>query len=87
MDGFIFTMFLFFLFVLLMAAVIAHVKGKMAVYLTAVTTTLSAWFVGLVLDANIDFGSDGFLALRILLPILAMGLCILHAIMKNKSDR
>ena len=60
MDGFIFTIFLFFLFVLLMAAVIAHVKGKMAVYLTAVTTTLSAWFVGLVLDANIDFGSDGF---------------------------
>ena len=85
MDGFIFTMFLFFLFVLLMAAVIAHVKGNMAVYLTAVATTLSAWFIGLVLDANLDF-PDGFLAFRVLFPILAMGLCILHAVMKNKSD-
>ena len=56
-------------------------------YLLAITATLSAWFVGLILDANIDFGPDGFLAFRILLPILAMGLCILNAIKKiSPSD-
>lgn len=55
-------------------------------YLIAITATLSAWFVGLILDANIDFGPDGFLAFRVLLPVLAMGLCILNAIKKNKSE-
>ncbi len=48
--------------------------------------TLAAWFVGLVLDANIDFGEPkGFLCLRMLLPILAMGLSIVHAV-RNKKD-
>ena len=55
-------------------------------YLTAVISTLVAWFVGLLLDANIDFGDPvGFLSFRVLLPILAMGLCILKSI-DNKKD-
>ena len=55
-------------------------------YLIAITATLSAWFIGLVLDANIHFGPDGFLAFRVLLPILTMGLCILNSIVKTKSE-
>lgn len=86
MDGCVFVILLFLAFVLLMVFLISNVKGKLSVYLTAVTATLSAQFIGLVLDANIDFGEpDGFLAFRILLPILAMGLCILKEI-TNKPD-
>lgn len=86
MNGFVFTILLFLVFLGLMISLIFSLKGKRAVYLTAVTATLSAWFIGLILDANVDFGPDGFLSLRILLPILAMGLCVLSAIMKNKPD-
>ena len=51
--------------------------------ITAVILALLAWFIGLVLDANIDMGQyTGFLELRILLPILVMGVCILDAIKK-----
>ena len=47
-------------------------------YLKATLVTIAGWFIGMVLDANIDFGDPmGFLSLRILFPILAMGLCIL----------
>lgn len=49
--------------------------------------TLIAWGAGLLLDANIHFGDpQGFLGLRVLLPILAMGLCLLRAIKENKRD-
>ena len=35
-------------------------------------------------DANIDFGDpQGFLCLRVLLPLLAMGLCILSELKKK----
>lgn len=84
MDGFVFTILLFFAFLILMVFLISSLKGKRAVYLTAVTATLSAWFLGLLLDVNIDFGVD--LSFRILLPVLAMGLCILNIVMKNKAD-
>jgi len=41
-------------------------------YLTTIVATLIAWFVGLLIDANLDFGDpQGFLCLRVLLPILA----------------
>ena len=86
MDGFAFVILLFLAFLLLMVVVIFSLKGERAMYLIAITTTLSAWFVGLILDANIDFGPDGFLAFRVLLPVLAMGLCILNAIKKNKTE-
>lgn len=47
-----------------------------------------AWGAGLLLDANIHFGDpQGFLGLRVLLPILAMGLCLLRAMKENKRDR
>lgn len=39
--------------------------------------TLAAWLVGLLIDANIPFEPLGFLELRVLLPVLAMGLCVL----------
>ena len=63
-------------------------KGKVEImYLKATILTIAGWFIGLVFDANIDFGDPmGFLGLRILFPILAMGLCILHE-MKNGSGK
>ena len=55
-------------------------------YTIAIISTLVAWFVGLFADANIDFGDpQGFLALRVLFPVLAMGICILKAL--KKSDK
>lgn len=86
MNGFVFMILLAIVFIVSMLMVISTVKGKRVVYITAITATLFAWFVGLVLDANIGFGDPaGFLSFRILLPILAMGLCILHAIMESKD--
>ena len=56
-------------------------------YLKATILTILGWFIGMVLDANIDFGAPmGFLSLRILFPILAMGLCILHEL-RHGRDR
>jgi hypothetical protein len=49
----------------------------------AILFTLAAWFVGLVLDANIDFDPQGFLCLRILFPILVMGSVVL---LSNKGS-
>ena len=55
-------------------------------YLKATLVTIAGWFIGLLLDANIDFGDPmGFLSLRILLPILVMGLCILHELRHGSS--
>ena len=55
-------------------------------YLKATLVTIAGWFIGMVLDANIDFGDPmGFLSLRILCPILAMGLCILHELRHGSS--
>lgn len=57
-------------------------------YWTAIFTTIVAWFIGLLLDANIDFGEPaGFLSFRILLPILAMGVCILKSINDIKKEK
>lgn len=54
-------------------------------YIAAVLSTIFAWFVGLVLDANLDLGDPmGFGSFRILFPILVMGVFILKAI--NKKD-
>lgn len=53
--------------------------------LTAIILTLIAWFIGLVLDANIDMGQyTGFFELRILLPVLTMGVFILDTVKKGK---
>ena len=53
-------------------------------YITSIVFTLIAWGAGLLLDANIHFGDpQGFLCLRVLLPVLAMGLCLLRAIKEN----
>ena len=55
-------------------------------YVTGILFTLAAWFIGLLLDANIDFGDPaGFLCLRVLLPILAMGLYLLKAIREHTN--
>lgn len=82
MDPFIFIIFLFPIVLMVLICLLSSLRGKWAVYLSAVTATLSAWFIGLLLDANISFGID--LAFRILFPVLAMGLCILRAIIKPK---
>ena len=53
-------------------------------YLKAINATLAAWDVGLFADANIRLGDpQGFLCLRGLLPVLAMGLCILSELKKK----
>lgn len=50
-------------------------------YLKAINATLAAWVVGL---SNIRLGDpQGFLCLRGLLPVLAMGLCILSELKKK----
>ena len=44
-------------------------------YVKSTVINLGAWFVGLFIDANLDFGNpQGFLCLRVLFPILSMGL-------------
>lgn len=55
-------------------------------YLKATAATLAAWLaawlVGLLIDVN--FGGDWqMLYLRVLLPVLAMGLCILGELKKK----
>ena len=60
---------------------------EIVMYITSIVFTLIAWGAGLLLDANIHFGDpQGFLCLRVLLPVLAMGLCLLRAIKENKRD-
>ena len=57
-------------------------------YTKSFLITLAAWFVGLFIDANIDFGDpQGFLSLRILFPIIAMGLCVLYSINKTGNNK
>ena len=50
-------------------------------YLKAINATLAAWVVGLFADANIRLGDPQ--GLRGLLPVLAMGLCILSELKKK----
>ena len=56
-------------------------------YIVSIVSTLVAWIIGLFLDANISFYPQGFLCLRILLPVLAMGLCILRSIKENNQGK
>ncbi len=58
----------------------------MNIYLDAVLSSLAAWFIGMVIDANIDFGPDGFLCLRIVLPIIVMGLFIIKNCGNSKNN-
>ena len=56
--------------------------NKKVIY--ASISTVLAWFVGMLIDANIDFGNpQGFMCLRILFPILVMGTFIIN---NNKKD-
>ena len=56
-------------------------------YTIAIISTLAAWFVGLFADVNIDFGDpQGFLALRVLFPVVAMGICILKALKESHKS-
>ena len=56
-----------------------------SMYIGAVLTTIVAWFIGLFLDANIGFEPMGILELRILFPVLTMGVFILKVINDKKS--
>ncbi len=51
----------------------------------AIVWTVLAWVAGLLLDANLSLQPAGFLCLRVLLPILAMGLCILREIRRKRT--
>lgn len=55
-------------------------------YISAVLTTIAAWLAGLVLDANVSPDMLGFLELRVLFPILTMGVFILRAV-KEKNTK
>lgn len=60
-------------------------KGVKYMYVKSTVITLAAWFVGLLIDANLDFGDpQGFLCLRVLFPILSMGLCVIKTINNKK---
>ena len=53
----------------------------------AVISSIIGWFIGLVLDANLDMGSlTGFLELRVLFPILIMGAFLLHTMEKGRKE-
>lgn len=56
-------------------------------YLKATAATLAAWLaawlVGLLIDVNLGAGDWQMLYLRVLLPVLAMGLCILGELKKK----
>ena len=54
-------------------------------YIGAIISTLVAWFIGLVLDANISQDMLDFLELRTLFPILTMGVFVLKAINDKNS--
>ena len=56
-------------------------------YVKMVCFTLAAWFVGLLLDANLDFSPLGFLNLRTLFPVLTVGLCILSCLPGPKTNK
>lgn len=86
MGVFVFVVLLVVSLILLALCVAFMMKEKKTVYIVSATVTLAAWFVGLVLDANLDFRPTGFLSLRVLFPVLAMGLCILKAVMKDGPD-
>ena len=59
--------------------------GVKYMYVKSTVITLAAWFVGLLIDANLDFGDpQGFLCLRVLFPILSMGLCVIKTINDKK---
>lgn len=49
----------------------------------ATVFTLAAWFVGLFVDANVRWADLG---LRSVLPVIAMGCCIMKYI-KEKSEK
>ena len=47
--------------------------------------TIVAWVVGLLLDTNLGFQPDGFLELRLLLPMIVIGRFILKRL--DKKDQ
>lgn len=51
---------------------------------SAIAFTVLAWVIGLFADANISFEPNGYLLLRMLLPLLVMGGFILSK--KNKNN-
>ena len=55
----------------------------MQICLTVTAATLAAWLVGLLIDVNLGAGDWQMLYLRVLLPMLAMGLCVLSELKKK----
>lgn len=57
----------------------------MSYYISVVLSALAAWFIGLLIDANVTPDTLGILELRILFPLLVMGLFILKSIRDSKN--
>lgn len=55
----------------------------MQICLKVTAATLAAWLVGLLIDVNLGAGDWQMLYLRVLLPVLAMGLCVLSELKKK----
>jgi len=55
-------------------------------YLLYILSALAAWFLGLFLDADISSSPQGFLCLRILLPLVVIGLWVLKSVKDNKKE-
>ncbi len=55
----------------------------MQICLKVTAATLAAWLVGLLIDVNLGAGDWQMLYLRVLLPMLAMGLCVLSELKKK----
>lgn len=52
----------------------------------AAAYTVAAWFLGMFIDVNLDFGStQGFMCLRLLFPLIAMGLCVMKTVRDGKK--
>ena len=67
---------------------VPQMKGATAMLYPALLT-LAAWLVGLFIDANTFSDAYlGFLELRVLLPVLTMGLCVLWRLeRRDKGER
>lgn len=80
MNG-ILAVTLVMLMIVLLIGCFAIDNKKYSKYLIFIASMISAYFIGLILDAN----TSEFMALRIVLPMVAMGLCILNVVGKSKK--
>ena len=55
-------------------------------YFATILWALLAWIIGLFIDGNLGYGESlGFTEFRILLPLIAVALCIIYVIKKSSN--